>query len=914
MRRLLVWVLAVGCLACAELPDVPAGVCGNGVVEDGEDCDSLDASCGAPESDAACRQLCATDDECGSGAARCGFDGVCRSASGGFDLVNEIGTPGAQYADAADFDGDGVSDVMTFGSQQVRALFLEESGGLISESTLPAMALAPAIGDLTTDPEGQPDGLGDIVDLTTRGVSVFRGQPDQSFQSTSYSSISVDKDTVTYAVVEARQPTNQQDRVFASNEVLRFIGNTVQHELDNEPLFDLPFPASELNLPVAVADIDIQDGRESGELAISQKDGNLVHVLAVAQPGANAWNKNAGLHPTVKLPPGAKIKGRLFLQDVNGDSIVDILATAETVAEPKKPAVKVLGIYVSFGVGDGTFHSLASELPTPPAADQEFKLMASPVPMPPLALADLNGDSVIDGVFATAVIVSKLKPGGPDGDCSKKVPGYFCLHNDGPPWIDAAIGDFNATPAKDMALLRLGALNVEFWNGLGKGAFNPFLIPTEGFPARLLKGDFDGDLLPDLAVLERSEPTDPANPTPSLGDDTVSVLFSQAFGPPLAPQVFAELGSVEQLVVGRLDFAAADNVSDIGVLSTDDQGSRAIAIFQGSGSRLLQSPYLLVDTTTDDAELAMRATVGQFGAGGNDIAAVAFKALEPGLEQHLWILPTEEEASISAANVALPIKLPDNFDACSALLLPVDIDANGVNELVMLSRNISEGTVERNNGQAMVFAAKGEPPTFEAVQGPEPVGYRYSAPFARRPTCDPTRGTLLNNSKPLFDALGTGIVQAAELDGQPGADLIALGKENASSLDGLVVYPGTADGKIRFDAPLVLAVPGAKHLVGFTLIQADRDDAPELALITDEGLVIGELDVGAKTVTIAAPIGPLDFTGGFLGKDEPFLPGLGARESRAFALIANDIDRDGVEDLVLGFNGFLRILKGREFR
>ena len=907
MRRLLIWAFAVGSLACAELPDVPAGVCGNGVVEDGEDCDSRDASCGAPDSDAACRQLCATDDECGSGAARCGFDGVCRSASGGFDLVNEIGTPGAQYADAADFDGDGVSDVMTFGSQQVRALFLEESGGLISESTLPAMALAPAIGDLTTDFEGKPDGLGDIVDLTTLGVSVFRGQPDQTFQSTSYSSLTVDADTVTYAVVEARQPTNQKERNFESDEVLRFVGNSLIHELDGEKLYDLPFPAAELNLPVGVADLDVQDGREAGELAISQKDGNQVYVLAVAQPGANAWNKNASLHPAVKLPPGAKLKGRLFLQDVNGDSIVDILATAVVGGN--------LGIFVSFGLGDGTFHSLASELPVPPAADQKFNLIASPVPLPPLALGDLNGDGVIDGVFATAVIVSKLKPGGSDGDCDKKVPGYFCLHNDGPPWIDAAIGDFNVTPAKDMALLRLGALNVEFWNGLGKGAFNPFLIPTEGFPARLLKGDFDGDLLPDLAVLERSEPTDPANPTPSLGDDTVSVLFSQAFGPPLAPQVFAELGSVEQLVVGRLDFAAADNVSDIGVLSTDDQGSRAIAIFQGSGSRLLQSPYLLVDTTTEDAELAMRATVGQFGTGGNDIAAVAFKALTPGLEQHLWILPTEDEASISAANVALPIKLPDEFDACTALTLPVDINGDGVNELVMLSRKLTVQTTERNFGLGMVLAASGDPPQFAIAQPPEDVGYRFSAPFAQRPTCDPTRGTLLNNSKPGFDALGTGIVEAAELDGQPGLDLIALAPENESGLIGMVVYSGTESGTIRFDAPTVLAVPGAQNLVGFTLIQADRDAAHELALITNEGLVMGELDLAAKVVSISAPITPLDFTGSFKGpKENPFLPGLGARESRAFALVANDIDGDGVEDLLLGFNGSLRILKGREFR
>ncbi|HMR06561.1 MAG TPA: FG-GAP-like repeat-containing protein, partial [Polyangiaceae bacterium] len=889
--------------------DLPAGVCGNGVVEAGEACDSADISCGQPDTDEACRRLCQADDECGGGAATCGLDGVCRTASGSFELVNEIGTPGAAFADIADFDGDGVSDLVTFGSLQVRALYLEESGGVVSEATLPAMAAAPAVGNLTADFDGVPDGVGDLVDLTTFGVSVFRGQADETFQATSYSSLNVAAGTVTYAVLEARQPTNSQNAYFAADEVLRFIESRIEHEFDNEKLFDLPFPAADLQLPVAAADVDAQDGRQSAELVLAKKDGGKILVMAVAQPGANAWNHDPALYPPVALPGNAKISGRVMLQDVNGDGNADILATASV--------GPVQGIFVTFGLGNGKFHSVASEVPGLILPDQKFALVASPVPSAPLALGDVNADGFTDAVFPSGVIVSAPGSPGDKGDCDKSVPGYICARNNGPPWIDAAIGQFNATPGVDIALLRQGTLSVEFLNGFGNGAFNGFLIPTSGFPVRLVTGDFDGDLLTDLAILERSEPTDFSDPTASAGDDTLSVLFSQAFGPPLPPQTFAELGSVEQLVVGRLDFAGVDTVADIGVLSTDDDGNRAIAIFQGSGSRLLQSPYLLLQSTTDEPDLAMRASVGQFGTLGNDIAALSFLGTAAGgLKQRAWLLSTEDEALITLSSVGTPLDLPEGFDACGALTLPMDIDGDGVMELVLLSRGILE--LERSNGQALVLKATGEPPEFKLAQGPEPVGFRFSAPFVQRLTCDQFRAALLGKNKPIFDAVGTGQAAAAELDGQPGKDVIAMAPANDTGITGLVVYPGDAGGGIRFDAPINLSVPGATSLVGFALIQADQDEAQEVALITNEGLVIAELDLGAQLATIQRPVADLDFAGQFLGGNNPdkpkLLPGLGARDSRAFALLARDIDADGVEDLVLGFNGSLRVLKGQESR
>src|SRR5512146_1809892 len=77
-------LVLVGALSgCTDLKDIPAGVCGNGVVESGEDCDSTSTSCGQPDTSSACRLVCADDSGCPTGW-HCGTDGICREPTGKF--------------------------------------------------------------------------------------------------------------------------------------------------------------------------------------------------------------------------------------------------------------------------------------------------------------------------------------------------------------------------------------------------------------------------------------------------------------------------------------------------------------------------------------------------------------------------------------------------------------------------------------------------------------------------------------------------------------------------------------------------------------------------------------------------------------------------------------------------------------
>ena len=82
MRIALIVLVGVAAPACKDLPDIPVGVCGNHILEAGEDCDSSDATtCAPPGSPDACHAACTIGDggqsSCGAGEV-CGDSGFCR--------------------------------------------------------------------------------------------------------------------------------------------------------------------------------------------------------------------------------------------------------------------------------------------------------------------------------------------------------------------------------------------------------------------------------------------------------------------------------------------------------------------------------------------------------------------------------------------------------------------------------------------------------------------------------------------------------------------------------------------------------------------------------------------------------------------------------------------------------------------
>src|SRR5262249_20488876 len=113
---------------------------------------------------------------------------------------------------------------------------------------------------------------------------------------------------------------------------------------------------------------------------------------------------------------------------------------------------------------------------------------------------------------------------------------------------------------------------------------------------------------------------------------------------------------------------------------------------------------------------------------------------------------------------------------------------------------------------------------------------------------------------------------------------------------GVVVYWN--DGG-AFNATSVTGVPppeGVKTIYAVTTIQADADPEPELALVTDRGIWIADIQSGRRIVV----------------RDTPAFIGKGSEVGEFGRMFAADVDSDGLEDLVLGLPSQILFFTARQ--
>src|ERR1041385_2730989 len=99
------WAVALACmvLGCTDLAPLSHDVCGNGVVEHGEDCD------GEPSCDSMCRYSCSAA-SCPAGWV-CGRDAICRHGTGQLVIDSSLALP-HDALELGDVDGDGADDIV----------------------------------------------------------------------------------------------------------------------------------------------------------------------------------------------------------------------------------------------------------------------------------------------------------------------------------------------------------------------------------------------------------------------------------------------------------------------------------------------------------------------------------------------------------------------------------------------------------------------------------------------------------------------------------------------------------------------------------------------------------------------------------------------------------------------------------
>ena len=163
MRQLFVHAvvpLAVLLAACSTFDSLDRGVCGNGLIEPGEDCDSGDASC------VRCSVTCDARSDCPTTAYSCGVDGLCHAPGGTLAPAAPAGPFQVNDFAITDIGGDGTGDVLGLSRTSIVVKRGDTTGQLGTAASIvtPFQTGRPAFGDLDGDGSlditmTTPDGL-----------------------------------------------------------------------------------------------------------------------------------------------------------------------------------------------------------------------------------------------------------------------------------------------------------------------------------------------------------------------------------------------------------------------------------------------------------------------------------------------------------------------------------------------------------------------------------------------------------------------------------------------------------------------------------------------------------------------------------------------------------------------------------
>jgi len=145
---------------CTSFDSIDRDVCGNGLIEAGEDCDSNDSTC------VRCAVVCSAVADCPTPDYACGVDGLCHAPGGALEAPVPAGPFQVGEFHITDLDHDGTGDVLGLSRTSVVIRHGEASGRLSALESLitPSQSGPPAVGDLDNDGSldvtiTTPDGL-----------------------------------------------------------------------------------------------------------------------------------------------------------------------------------------------------------------------------------------------------------------------------------------------------------------------------------------------------------------------------------------------------------------------------------------------------------------------------------------------------------------------------------------------------------------------------------------------------------------------------------------------------------------------------------------------------------------------------------------------------------------------------------
>jgi hypothetical protein len=582
--------VALAIAGCDDLAHIPANVCGNHVVEAPEECDGFpDGVCHAPGGDNECRIDCSKR-PCAPGAG-CGVDHVCRVPSGKFSSSRIDQNDFFGILTASDLNGDGRSDLLVRGTGSMSAALFnrDRTMRVAGEVNLPMaqLSLGYLNDDKGMDMVSFRPAVGNTGDNSVRVMFA-----DSAGVPTTQSLLAPAPD--------GKQPDMTSRRLFAADidgngtmDPLMIVDQTLWRVPPRsfapfEKLFDFQLDAGLLNSSITVADFDA--GTRCSEVALSSWGGGgfegsdsplQVYSLCPDDP-------EKALITQIALPQNVYItEPGVLAGDVDGDGNQDLVVTTPLDGDESGTPdsdYEQIHVYVSYGLGDGTFHSS----PPQPGLPGDNRLSAKPLVLPQaplLAVGQLDWDGRADFVLNDRLILSTKS----ETPCKQRKD-FSCGRALGEPWTGAVVADFTHDGIPDVVGAPEDIQAVSFLLGLSSGGFNEFSIPTEGLVGdyyssanKLVPGDFDGDETLDLAFVQSKGLNEGA---------TLSVLFGKQLGPPSDLRELGTVVGVADLCAGRL-FQRNDELSDLVMLAFEDEedySKQGVGLFAGQTNRLMFSP------------------------------------------------------------------------------------------------------------------------------------------------------------------------------------------------------------------------------------------------------------------------------------------------------------------------------------
>ena len=772
--------LSLGSLACADLPVVDAGVCGNGIREDPEECDTYAEPgqvCRAPGTVGACRYDCTAasggeeacpNDPSNNLRSHCGLDGICRFTTGNYATWGEPLAIPAQSLRLGDFDGDGRQDLLALGSSNSlwqsfpRILFFDGTGQPqnVFDPRIPVSS--PSIltlnqSDIPLDPRQQ------LVSGSSYGISALEITSERSVLPIAYPIQQLPQGWI-YRMV--RIAGTSQTSV--KEAVLIFMSQSTTGTPTNSQIFvaDTGFRVGSMpNLvdqlvgePIAANVIDGLDSPcEEALLAFSGDS----HVYMLAPCDSKGQWVPSTQPPTAVVsltsPTGnPTIAQTPIAARVDQDAHIDLLL-ADELGRP----------YVAFGRGDGTF--VADPNNPDSTLGQAYQvsvtrgncLDSTPIDTVfPLAVGDLNGDERSDWVAPSGVyLIQSVSV----DSTQQKVVIAACLST-GPfvgSWSSARIADLNRDGLLDVIAGSSDQPDLSFLEGTGLDVLNPYAILSEGRLSQLVVGDFDGDLISDVAFSVKTDSTAAAT------TEKLSIAFGNRSGPPGVPVEIGQFATIEQMQTAK--YSGNDAIDEIGVFAQSGNGAgQQLSVFIGSAGRHPIAPLGLAYADQDNnlvSGFPLATAIGKIGTNTNPGGiSVATDCLLNNCTYRIWLVPGAAHGKFGAPipSILLPAEFvpyrPDTGEVSVYVLLG-DMDGDKLGDALALTTTVDATTAAASDAKINLWRIN-LPTSQSAWTDPQPMQLLGS-----------TSGKLTVASSPaLVDLDGDGaldLVMIVEVDGKP---------------------------------------------------------------------------------------------------------------------------------------------------